>query len=78
MRLNLMAEKARSNIIYYLSILYPVFWEKHLPCACLKAYGLKSWGIYGNEPGRKVQFGLGTLTGTISTTCSFCCLGAVI
>lgn len=77
MGLNPTAEKARSNIIYYLGIFYSVFWEKHLSCACLKAYGLKSWEVYGNELGRKGQLCSGTLTGTIGTTCSICSPGGV-
>lgn len=77
MRLNPMAEKAINNIIYYSGILYSVFSQKHLPCARLKAYGLKSWGIYGDELGRKVQSGLGTSTVTTGTTCSICSPGGV-
>lgn len=56
---------------YKLLLVYSVLWE-HLPCACLKAYGLKSCAIYGHELGRNVQLCSGTLTGTIGTTCSIC------
>lgn len=72
------ARKSESNIIYDLGILYAVLWEKHLLCVCMKACGLKSQGIYGNELGRKAHLCAGALTGTIGTTCNICSPGGGI